>query len=335
MCSPSSPTFRPAANTARLRVELRKPLSGARVVHRPGYHVPKPFAEQDPIEKLLEAANQVMSGEESDAVSTAVLATPFKSAGEKAYVPVLIEIDGATLLAGRQPATLPVEVYIYALDGHGAVHDFLSQTVGLDLSRTGPVLRQGGVKFFGHLDLLPGDYSLRVLVRNAATGVSGLRVVPLRVPAFAQGEPALLPPLFPHSADRWLVVEEEPRGEGKRPDYPFLLRNQPFIPASRPVLTPGKEARLVVAGANLGSGPWKPEARILTLDGQEVPGGSLELVEPRNDHGNDRGERAVAFFRPPASLKPGEYVLRITLPSAPQAVGSLRFVVPAREGADG
>ncbi len=307
----------------RLRVELKKPLPGARVVHRPGYQVPRPFAEQDPIEKLLEAANQVMSGEESDAVSTAVLAAPFKSAGEKAYVPVLIEIDGSTLLAGRQPATLPVEVYVYALDGFGAVHDFLTQTVGLDLAKTGAALRQGGVKFFGHLDLLPGDYSLRVLVRNGATGVSGLRVVPVRVPAFAQGEPALLPPLFPQPPGRWLVVQEEPRGEGKRPDYPFLLSNQPFVPASRPVLVPGQETRLVVAGANLGAEPWKPEARVLTLDGKEVPGGSLELSEPRND----RNDRSVATFRPPTDLKPGEYVLRITIPGTPGVASSLRFVV--------
>lgn len=310
----------------RLRVELKKPLPGARVVHRPGYQVPKPFIQQDPIEKLLEAANQVMSGEENDAVSTAVLAVPFKSAGEKAYVPVLIEIDGSTLLAGRQPTTLPVEVYVYALDNLGAVHDFLTQTIGLDLARTEAVVRQGGVKFFGHLDLLPGDYSLRVLVRNAVTGVSGLRVVPLRVPAFAQGEAALLPPLIPHASERWLVVPEEPRGEGKKPDYPFLLRNQPFVPASRPVLTPGKDVRLVVAGANLGTRPWKAEASILTLDGQEVPGGSFELTE-------SRGDRAVALFRPPAGLKPGEYVLRITVPGTPGATSSLRFVIDPKSAA--
>jgi VWFA-related protein len=325
--------LQPEGEYHRLRVELKKSLHGARVVHRPGYYLPKPYAEQDMIEKLLEAANQVMSGEESDAVATAVLATPFKSpvenaeTAEKAYVPVLIEIDGATLLAGRQPATLPVEVYAYALDKTGAVHDFLTQTIGLDLTKTGDWLRQAGVKFFGHLDLLPGDYSLRVLVRNAATGVSGLRVVPLHVPAFAQGETALLPPLFPDSPDRWLVVQEEPRGEAKRPDYPFLMRNQPFVPAARPALTPGKEARLVIAGAGAGlKAGAKLEARVLTPDGREVPGGSLELV----DRG-DRGDRGIATFRPPADLKPGEYVLRITVPGTPGATSSLRFIVGPRD----
>lgn len=318
------PDLQTPAEYHRLRVELKKPLSGARVVHRPGYRAPRPFVEQDPIEKLLEAANQVMSGEESDDVSTAVLATPFKSAGEKAYVPVLIEIDGATLLAGRQPPTLPVEVYVYALDGLGAVHDFLTQTVGLDLARTGTILRQGGVKFFGHLDLLPGDYSLRVLVRNTVTGVSGLRVVPLRVPAFAQGEAALLPPLFPQSPDHWLVVQEEGRSEAVRPDYPFLLRNQPFVPAARPELTPGKDSWLLVTGANFGERPRTPEAHVLTLDGMEIPGGTFTLVDANRV--GAKPDSAVATFRPPAGLKPGEYVLRVTLPGTPELASTLHFV---------
>jgi len=320
--------LQPEGEYHRLRVELKKPLHGARLVHRPGYYLPRPYAEQDPIEKLLEAANQVMSGEESDAVVTSVLAVPFRSEGEKAYVPVLVEVEGATLLAGRQPAKLPVEIYVYALDGLGAVHDFLSQTIGLDLTKAGAPLRQNGLKFFGHLDLLPGDYSLRVLVRNGATGVSGLRVVPVHVPAFAGGEVVLLPPLFPEPSSRWLMVQEEPRGEEKRPAYPFLLRNEPFVPAALPVLTPGREARLVIAGFNLGAGPWKAQARVLA-DGKEIPGGSLELIDQRAG-GATGADRIIATFRPPADLKPGVYVLKVTVPGAPEAGGSLRFLVGPR-----
>ncbi len=97
--------LQPEGEYHRLRVELKKPLRGVRLVHRPGYYLPKPYAEQSSVEKLLEAANQVMSGEESDTVATAVLATPFRGDGEKAYVPVMIEIDGATLSPDTRPAT--------------------------------------------------------------------------------------------------------------------------------------------------------------------------------------------------------------------------------------
>ncbi len=186
--------LQPEGEYHRLRVELRKPLRGVRVVYRPGYFLPKTYLEQTSLEKLLETANLVMSGEENDAVGIAALATPFRGADEKAYVPVLIEVDGGTLFAGQQPPMLGVEIYLYALDATGAVHDFVTQTVGLDLAKAGTGLRSTGLKFFGHLDLLPGDYSLRILVRNGASGRSGLRVVPLHVPAFGT-EPVLLPPL--------------------------------------------------------------------------------------------------------------------------------------------
>ncbi len=316
----------------RLRVVLNTPLRGARLVHRPGYYPPKPYAEEDPIEKLLAAANQVMSGEESDGIGTAVLAAPFRSAGEKAYVPVLIAIDGPSLLAGPQPAALPVEIYAYALDEGGAVHDFFTQTVGLDLAKAGSPVRQSGLQFFGHLDLLPGDYSLRVLVRNGANGVSGLKVLPLRVPAFGQGEPLLLPPLLPAVASNALLVREEPRGEGAPAANPFLLRDQPFMPAVHPALAPGREVRIVLAGYNLGAGPWKGVATVVAAGGREIPGGNLAITG-RIDGGSSRPDRAVATFRLPADLAPGDYEMRITLAGTAPRTSSLRFSVPRGGGA--
>jgi hypothetical protein len=164
--------------------------------------------------------------------------------------------------------------------------------------------------------------------------MSGLRVVPVHVPAFARGEAVLLPPLFPEPASRWLLVQEEPRGEEKRPAYPFLLRNEPFVPAALPVLTPGREVRLVIAGFNLGAGPWKAQAQVLTaeekgIEGKEIPGGSLELIDQRAG-GAIGADRILATYRPPADLKPGVYVLKVTVPGAPEAGGSLRFLVGPR-----
>ncbi len=325
--------LQPEGEYHRLRVELKKPLRGARLVHRPGYFLPKTYQEETSLEKLLETANLVMSGEESDAVATAVLATPFRGAEEKAYVPVLIEMDGPSLLTGQQPPVLGVEIYLYALDASGAVHDFVTQTVGLDLAKAGAGVRSRGLKFFGHLDLLPGDYSLRILVRNAASGRSGLRVLPLHVPAFG-AEAWLLPPLVPDPPDRWVITREEPRGESKQPpSYPFLLGGgQSFVPASKPLFYPGRETRLLLFGSNLAGADWKADARVLTPDGHELSGGTLEVKE-RLAGTATTPDRAIAHYKAP-DLKPGEYVLRVTVnssgaaaDSAP-AASSIRFVVP-------
>jgi VWFA-related protein len=312
----------------KLKVELKDAPRGTRVAFRAGYYTPKPYAQLNPLEKLFEASSRLMGGEESGAVPGAVLAAPFRGAGEKAYVPVLIEADGPALLGAQPPATLPVEVYVYAMDASGAIQDFLYQSLGFDLAKAGAGLRQGGLKFVGHLDLPPGEYSVRTLVRNGASGAFSLRVLPLAVPAFGKG-PALLPPLFPDAAaNRWVTVREAPRG-GAQPDYPFMARQQPYVPASRPALAAGAEVPLALVGYDLGPGDLKVAARVLAADGKEVGTGGVRVLQ-REATAAGGPDRLLAAFRPPA-LPPGEYTLSVTLTGGAGAASatSAPFVVKA------
>ncbi len=307
----------------RLRVELKGQPRGTRVIHRPGYYAPRPYTSLTGLEKMLDAANDIASGEEAGAIRTSVLAAAFKVAGEKAYVPVLIEVDGPTLLANTQGTTLPAEIYVYAMDKGGSVHDFVSQTFGLDLAKTGAQLRQTGLKFFGHVDLLPGDYSIRVLVRNGVTGASSLRVLPLHVPVFAQAGPVLLPPFFPEPMNKWLLAREQRENQVQVP-YPFLQQDQPYIPSSKPVLGSEQESALSLVAYNLPAGELKAQSKVFSRDGKELGAGELRLL------GRESGspDRLKATFRPPR-LEPGEYRLQVTLVDASGAsqTSSTPFVV--------
>jgi VWFA-related protein len=291
----------------KLKVEAKNAARGARVVFRPGYYGPKPAGAQEPaLARVLETASSVMD-EESGAIVASVLAAPFALNAERAYVPVIIEVNGASLLAGKQGATLPVEIYIYAIDQNGSVQDFVTQTLGIDLTKAPAALSQTGLKFFGHVELPPGNYTLRTLVRNGATGASSLRVTPVEVPAFGSGQAALLPAFFPETPGRWVMVRENPREGQPQAAYPFMLKEQPYIPASLPVLTPGQPAAVVLQGYNL-SGDLKADVKVLSADGKEIPGGALTLA------GKEGGSpvRVSATFNPPA-LQPGEYTLQVTL----------------------
>jgi VWFA-related protein len=335
-----------------LRVELRNAPRGTRVTFRPGYYAPRPYGKQSGVERALTAANELMSGGTSGAgaIAATVLAAPFR-AGEKAYVPVLIDVDGASLLAGapaagaaagtpepaagvpavaaRLPAVsgdvaasaavpagqLPAEIYVYAMDRSGVVGDYLVQTLALDLAKVGPQLRQGGLKFFGHLELAPGDYTLRVLVRNGTTGAVGARVSPLAVPDFGGGKPVLLAPFLHEPPGRWLLVRELPRGQLGDAPYPFMAGDQPFVPASRPALVPGQEAALSLVGWNWGAGDIDARARILSPEGRDAGAARLEL-KGREAESEGSPERIEVTFRPPAALPPGEYQLAVTVTGA-------------------
>ena len=301
----------------KLRVQLKNAPRGTQVVYRPGYYAPKEFKDQSPLERMLDAAGRVVSGQEGGAIATSVLVAPFQGAADKAYVPVLIEIDGRGLLSGpRQGTALPVEIYTYAMDEQGTVQDFFAKTLALDLKKVEPALRQSGLKFYGDLALAPGSYSLRVLVRNGATGALSSRVVPLTVPAFAEQKAVLLQPFFPEAPGRWLLIRESNEVPKDVP-YPFQIRQEPYIPAAAPELQPGQEARLSLIGYHLQPGVLTADARILRSDGQELgaDNGEIQVKERQPGETANAPDRLAATFRPPA-LQPGEYLLLVTLTDA-------------------
>jgi VWFA-related protein len=320
----------------RLRVELKN-AKGAQIFFRPGYYAPKPYRQQTATERTLAAAENVIGGGDSGALGMAVLAAPFRVAGDKAYVPVVIEADGASLLAGSSGDALPAEIYAYAISSAGAIQDFFTQSLRFDLAKVATALRQGGIKFYGHLDLPPGEYNVRVLVRNGATGVYGLRSQPLVVPAFAEPAAVLLPPFFPETPGRWLMVRESGRGEKQSAPYPFVVQEHAYVPSSRPVLAAGQEAAVALVGYHLPAGNLKAEARVLGADGKDLGEGDLKIGQRENPDAAGE-DRLTGTFRPPAGLVPGEYQLVIVLTDA-QGVAhnsNTRFVVPASaQGAHG
>ncbi|HVT16459.1 MAG TPA: VWA domain-containing protein [Thermoanaerobaculia bacterium] len=322
----------------KLRVELKNAPRGAKAIARPGYYAPKPYGKTPALEKLLFAADEVVGGGAAGSIHMGVLAAPFRVSGDRAYVPVVVEVNGSALMNGVQGTTLPTEIYVYAMDSGGAIRDFFTQNLGLDLGKVAPALRQSGLKFFGHVDLPAGQYSLRVLVRNSATGSYGVRSVSVAVPAFGQPLPVLLPPLFPEAPGKWLMVREAPRGEQKSsPPYPFMARDKPYIPASMPSLASGVAAAVSLVGYHLPAGALKAEARVMAMDGRDLGTGELKVGE-REEGGSNGPDRLTATFRPPQGLAPGQYKLVVTLTDGQGAVQKsdiLFEVAAAGQGAKG
>ena len=294
----------------RLKVRLKSDDRGVRLVHRPGYFAPRPFAALSPGQRRLSTAEQILSGQKGGEVDASVLAAAFEFAPRSAYVPVLVEIDGPSFLAGHSGNALPAEIFVYAIDSNGAVKDFITQTMALDLSKVEGALRQSGFKFWGNMELPPGDYSIRVVVRNAATGSSGVTVVPVHVPADA-AEGALLPPLFPEPGGKWLLAREQ--GAEKDPyPYPFLMAGQPFIPAARPVLAANSRSQVCLIGYNLGGGSLGARAELYSEAGELVANAVGIELEGRGATERAGLDRLVASLST-AAVAPGSYSLVVSV----------------------
>ncbi len=251
-----------------LKVKLKKRRSGARVLHRPGYFPPRSFSRLSPAERRLATTAEVLAGSAGGPVEVSVLAAPFNVPGRRPYVPVLIEVSGSSLLATAAGDEVVTELFAYAFDENGAARDFFARRLSLDLTTSRAQLLDSGLKYWGHLDLAPGDYVVRVLVRNGLTGVAGVASLPLHVADFAAGESALLPMLFPEPAGKWVLARESEAELRAEVAFPFTLDGNPFIPAVRPALSTAP-TRASLVGYNLGEGELTVST--LLLDAEDTP----------------------------------------------------------------
>lgn len=302
------------------RLKIKGP-KGTRLSYREGYFEPREFAGLHPLEKSLLASDAITGAKPRDDVVFDVIAVPFRGAPEVAYVPVILEIDGPSLMAGTEGDTLPLEIYAYPTDDQGRMPTYFSRALDIDLRRGGDALRRGGVKYYGHVILETGDYLLRVLVRNGETGATGVRTIEVAVPRF-DAEGFLLPPFFMETPGQWLMVREahDLTGGGGTTVYPFTVGGEPFIPAARPALARRQEARLCLVAYGMGHGDLALEAEVTASDGSAVTGGRLALVE-RTVTGVEGLDKLLASFSP-RDLKPGAYTLRVAL--ADPASGTVR-----------
>ena len=91
------------------------------------------------------------------------------------------------------------------------VRELMMGETEIKWDRDEKLLGAGGVRFVGDLGLPPGDYRLRVLVRNHRGGEVFLGTYPIRIGEPALEEPVLGPPPRDRSGSAWITVEAERR----------------------------------------------------------------------------------------------------------------------------
>ncbi|MEM6455825.1 MAG: VWA domain-containing protein [Acidobacteriota bacterium] len=299
----------------KLKIKLRGDdvPRGARAYHRAGYFTPKPYAERNRGERQLDAASQIF-GREGGALDVEVLSVPVATETDRAYVPVVIEIGGASLLdGGAGDGKLPVEIYGYAIADDGTVVDNFAQAFQIDASQNSVALRARGVKVYAHVDLVPGDYTLRVLVRHGADGRSTLRVNAVDVPDFTVEAARLLPPMVAESPAQWLLVREPTERRGEGDPFPFLHGQNPYMPAAAPSL-PARGAIDIAALAYGVGDPVRATGRLLDAAGQPIDGVAFDLLGARAAP-DSPGQVQLDLRLDVDGVAPGDYVIEVELQS--------------------
>ncbi len=304
--------LKPDGKFRRLRVRLKGDRDDLKLSYRLGYYAPRPFSDLHPLEKDLLASDAIATASGRSDLALDVLAAPFRATPEWAYVPVIVEIPGRQLLAGLDGNALPLEIYTYVANDEGEMQDFFTQKVSLDVSRGRQQLTEQGVKYYGHLELTPGRYQLRVLVRNAATGRTGVQALDLEVPSYGEQSPILLPPFFPEPGGRWVMIRE--REQDRRANstvYPFTINGEPYVPAARPEVEAGKSASFYLVAYNLDGAPIELDGKLLNAQGALIGDASVTLVE-RTTTGIAGYDKLLVSLNAD-ELASGDYTLQVGL----------------------
>ena len=259
-----------------------------------------------------EIAGLILGSPDGGDIAFETLAIPLRGSADKAHVPVFIEVDGPTFLQANSRDTARFEIYVYALGGDNQIAGYLGEVFAINVREQGEAVWQSGLKFYGHLELPPGVYRLRILLRNYHSRASALREVRLTVPDFSQLKQALLFPLFQAPADRdlWLPIRQWQSPE----KYPLWADGRAISPAARPVLIGGRRLETHVGAYGLPAALRSARVELLR-DGGSVANADLIISERQPVAAGELETIAVAFEAPAAT--PGPYDLRFLLDGVP------------------
>jgi len=327
-------SYRPATESKdgtyhALRVRAR--VKGVRVSARAGYYERHSFGALSPLQRRLAAADIIAHEIPVSEITARVLAAAHPGEKGLAAVPVLVDVDGGSLLEGQKGNRVSAEIFAYASDAENGIRDFFAQTVNMDLASSRERLERGGLKFSGQLALPAGDYRVRVLVRNTETGRMGLIIEPVRVPDFSQKRAYLAPPVFLESSETGLAIRSPSATHASLAAdlaAETALRDaagEYLVAAALPQMHAGIPARLALAAYNFGDPagvPWKVNAQVLSGEGR--PLGPAEIEVLGKSPADTAGRQVLLLAFHPATLPPGRYALRVFLedPAAGRAAQS-------------
>ena len=295
----------------KLKVKLRR--KGSKVSHRAGYYERGALRGNNTLQRKFEAAQLVMTGVGQSSLRFSALCLPFPSPGDLQTLGVVVQVPKGEV---RWEAPVSLELYGYAVAPDGTVHDHVAQLARIDPAAADPGNVAQGLSLYGLMQVPAGKYTLRLMVVEAESGSSGVQFLDVTVPAHDPKLGFLLPPVLMDDPGQWLTLKMS--SEPGRPQSPFVLDGQTFLPRTSFRVQPGTSEKLVLIAFE----PERTSDPAAGIDIQSsVTDASGRLVAPgflRIDrvHREADGRRTYVLGYTPEALAAGDYTLRIGIDEA-------------------
>ena len=234
-----------AGELARVNVKVDRPRT--KVYTSKGLLVNPDYGSMGDVERKLMLSDYVSRDLTAQAIPMAIKVFPMPLGEGRIRLNVMLDMAGDYFLhAGSPMQPRPFDVTMAAVEKNtGILMDQQYRTFQLAPQRVAEVLGKTGIKYFGNLFVPPGEYKIKVVVRDLVNGKTTSSIQELMV---ADERPAVFGPLFVTN-HTWLILrgEELPSEEGLKTQaaYPFAFGATRLVPSHQEFLAPGETARFL------------------------------------------------------------------------------------------
>ena len=304
------------------KIKIKTSRSDIDISYRKGYYEAKPYKDYSNFEKRIQLVEYIVKDLQSSEIQFESLVSAFRGREGICRVPVFLKFPGRQFLERKKGVKL--EIYGYAISSSGVFKDFFHQTITLSPQKVKKKLELYGVKYFDLHLVPPGDYKIKLIVRDKETGEIGSQFQEISVPDYDKGELGLSGPVFIPPEGDWILSRgydpQNPTGRKQGfdlpLDYPYVMDNKPFVPGVVPVLNASSPVQLFLRVYNLKLHPQTkvPQTEmsfeIVDLEGKSTPLRDVGLL--RNPNQIEPGVFDLLFQTNFKELPWGPYQLRLT-----------------------
>ncbi|MBK5255994.1 MAG: VWA domain-containing protein [Vicinamibacteria bacterium] len=310
-----SPTSADVGKARKLKIKVKQ--SGLKVNHRPTYLIPDP-KKPDLHRQGLQASEIIAKGLSGGPILLSAYAMPYRSPQNGLGVPIVIQIPPEAFTEPLKRKQINFELFGYLVDDKGTVSDFFRATPALDPATLGAKLKADGLQILTTFGAVPGNYEVRLLLRDPESQKFGALRLPVVVPDFSS-TPFVSSPMV--TGDPFARVAL-PTVTDRRPnrEIPFRIDARPFTVEATPVLKKGTPREICVFKSP-STGKADEFRVVLTgADGVEKLQSPEGLKITRDADGFDR----VVFSISPEAVGSGEYLMKVSVGPTTSLTTSMR-----------
>jgi VWFA-related protein len=239
------------------KIKIKTNRRAVRISYRKGYYEEKPYKEYSNLEKRLQLVEYIVKDVPRGEIQFDSFVSAFRGKEGICQVPVFLKFPGRQFL--KRKKNVKLEIYGYAITSSGVFKDYFYQTLTISPGKVKKKLELYGIKHFDLHLVPPGDYIIRLIVRDKETGEIGCQTQEISVPDYDKGNLALSGLVFIQPESDWILSRgydpKAPTGRKKGVnlplDYPYVLNNKPFIPGVVPILNKSSKAQFYLKVYNL------------------------------------------------------------------------------------